>query len=313
VRLTLIHNPGAGDEQHSAKRILQELAEAGHDARLKSTRKEGLEEALEDPGDLVVVAGGDGSIKKVAIAIAGRGVPMAILPIGTANNIAKSLGALGSMRELIAGWRRTEPRRLAVGTVATRWGAMRFVESVGVGVFTELVTRGDTEVNESSTGLTGHAIDRALLLLQRIVEERPPRRRQVEVDGKDVSGDFLLVEVMNMPLVGPNVPLAPGADYGDDQLEIVTVGEQEREILGEYVRARLSGGAAPPKLPLRRGARVRMRASPGELHVDDEAWGPDRPPGGDAPEPGLEEGEVTIALDSSVEVLVGPRNGSPRE
>src|SRR5918994_372017 len=231
ARVTLVYNPGAGDEQHSAKRILKELA---------------------DPGDLVVVAGGDASIKKVALALAGRGIPMAILPFGTANNIAKSLGALGSVSELIAGWRRAERRRLAVGTVATRWGLMRFVESVGVGVFTELVTRGHSEVNDSTTGLTGHAIDRALLLLQRIVEERAPRFRRLGLDGSDLSGEYLLVEVMNMPLVGPNIPLAPGADYGDEQLDLVTVTEREREVLAEYVRARLRHSAAPPEPTPRR-------------------------------------------------------------
>ena len=305
MRVTLVHNPGAGDELHSAKRILKELAEAGYDARLPSAKKEGLEKALADPGDLVVVAGGDGSIKRVALELAGRGIPMAILPVGTANNIAKSLGALGSFSELIAGWRRAERRRLTVGTVATRWGSMRFVESVGVGVFTELVTRGHSEVNDSTSGLTGHAIDRALLLLQRIVAERAPRFRRLEVDGADLSGDYLLVEVMNIPLVGPNIPLAPRADYGDEQLEVVTVGEREREVLAEYVRARLSGGAAPPELTTRRAARVVMRSSPVELHVDDEEWHLEQPTGEGAPEPSLDEGEVTIALeDAWVEVLV---------
>jgi diacylglycerol kinase (ATP) len=304
TRVTLVHNPGAGDEQHSAKELLKELAKAGYDASLQPTKEEGLKEALADPGELVVVAGGDGSIKQVALALAGRDIPMAILPFGTANNIAKSLGTLGSVPELIAGWRRAERRRLTLGTVATRWGAMRFVESVGVGVFTELVTRGDLEVNES-TGLTGHVIDRALLLLQRIVEERPPRFRRLELDGSDLSGEYLLVEVMNMPLVGPNIPLAPRADYGDEQLEVVTVGERERELLAEYVKARLSGGAAPPKLTPRRATRVAMQASPGELHVDDEVWHPERPTGEGAPGPSPDEGEVTIALeDAWVEVLI---------
>jgi hypothetical protein len=172
-------------------------------------------------------------------------------------------------------------------------------------VFTELVTRGDSEVNGGTTGLTGHAIDRALLLLRRIVTERAPRFRRLELDGSDLSGDYLLVEVMNMPLVGPNIPLAPRADYGDEQLEVVTVGEREREVLAEYVRARLSGGAAPPELTARRATRVAMRASPGELHVDDEVWHPEQPTGKGAPGPSLDEGEVTIALeDDWVEVLV---------
>jgi diacylglycerol kinase (ATP) len=307
VRVTLVHNPGAGDEQHSAKRVLRELQEAGYDAQLAPAKK-GVEKALADPGDLVVVAGGDGSIKRVALAIAGRGVPMAILPIGTANNIAKSLGAIGSFSELIAGWRRAQRRRLTVGTVATRWGSMRFVESVGVGVFTELVTRGRSEVNDSESGLTGHAIDRALLLLQRIVAERAPRLRRLELDGSDLSGEYLLVEVMNIPLVGPNIPLAPHADYGDERLDVVTVGEGERELLAEYVKARRSGGAAPPELTTRRAARVVMRASPVELHVDDEEWHLEQPTGAGAPDPSPDEGEVTIALEGAwVEVLVTPQ------
>src|SRR5688572_33374639 len=81
MRVTLVHNPGAGDESHSAKRILKRLTDAGHDATLGLTGKRGISKALEDPGDLVVAAGGDGTIKKVALALAGRGIPLAILPI----------------------------------------------------------------------------------------------------------------------------------------------------------------------------------------------------------------------------------------
>lgn len=309
MQITLVHNPGAGDERYSDDLILKELAEAGYDARVRSTKKDDLREALEEPGELVVVAGGDGSIKKVAIALAGRDIPMALLPIGTANNIAKSLGALGPMRELIAGWREAERRRLTVGDVATRWGRMRFVESAGVGVFTELVTRGEAEVDENTAGLTGHAIDRALLLLRRIVEERPAPPRRVMLDDADLSGEYLLVEAMNIPLTGPNIPLAPGADFSDGQLDLVTVTERERRVLAEYVTGRLAGGAAPPGLTVRRGSRVRLEASPNELHVDDDAWSPDDGPEGS--EPDLDEGEAMIALgDTWVEVLVGRREAT---
>ncbi|HUF34433.1 MAG TPA: diacylglycerol kinase family protein [Gemmatimonadales bacterium] len=312
MRVTLVHNPGAGDERHSAERLLKELAQAGHKGTVVG--KDDLAESLEDPGDLVAVAGGDGTIKKVAIALAGRGVPMAILPLGTANNIARSLGVRGSVAELVAGWAASERRRLAVGTVATRWGAMRFVESVGVGVFTELVSRGETEVDDN-TGLTGHALDRALLLLQRIVAERKPRARVLTLDGTDASGEYLLVQAMNIPMVGPNVPLAPGADWGDGQLDVVTVTEQERPVLAEYVRARLAGGAAPPELTVRRAARVTLSASTPELQVDDGPWSAvpestERRSGNGAGER-PEEGYVRITLgDRAVDVLVGPPGAS---
>jgi hypothetical protein len=162
-------------------------------------------------------------------------------------------------------------------------------------------------VGDNTAGLTGHEIDRALLLLRQVVTERKPRLRGLTLDGADHTEEYLLVEAMNIRLVGPNVPLAPRADCGDDRLDVVTVTERERGVLAEYVRARLSGhGAAPPELTVRRAARVTMRASPNELHVDDAPWSPEQPAGKSAPRPSLDEGEVKIALeDTTVDVVIG--------
>ena len=304
VRVTLVYNPSAGDEQHAGEHLLEQLEAAGYEARLVSDRKK-LERRLEDPGELVVVAGGDGSVKAVALALAGRGIPMAILPMGTANNIAKSLGIMGSVAELIAGWRGAERRRLRVGSVTGRWGTMRFLESAGVGLFAELVIRGREDVDENAAGLTGHAIDRALLLLRRITEEQAPRVRPVTLDGTDLSGEYLLVEAMNIPRVGPNVPLAPGADCSDGLLDLVLVTERERGALEDYLGARIHGAAAALELPVRQGRLVVLRASSSELHVDDDAWKPE--PHIDRPPEDRAEGEVSIGLgteDEGVEVLV---------
>jgi diacylglycerol kinase (ATP) len=310
VRTTLVYNPSAGDHQHAGEDLAEQLEASGYEARLVSDRKK-LERRLADPGELVVVAGGDGSVKAVALALAGGSVPMAILPMGTANNIAKSLGIMGTVSELIAGWRGAERRRLRVGSVTGRWGVMRFVESAGVGLFAELVTRGRDEVDENAAGLTGHAIDRALLLLSRITDEHAPRERRVTLDGTDLSGEYVLAEALNIPLVGPNVPLAPGADWSDGLLDLVLVTERERRALGDYLRARLGGTAAPLELPVRRGRTVVLRASPSELHVDDDAWKPQ--PHGDSRPADRAEGEVSIKVGErgeGVEVLVPGREVS---
>ena len=304
VRATLVYNPWSGDErQHTGEQLLEKLEAAGYEARLVSDKRM-LERTLEDPGELVVVAGGDGSVKQVAIELAGRAIPMAILPMGTANNIAKSLGGLGVVDELIAGWRSAERRRLRVGSVTSRRGTMRFVESAGVGLFTELVTRGQEEVEDNAAGLTGHEIDRGLLLLRRITEEHASRYRRVTLDGNDLSGDYLLVEAMNIPLLGPNVPLAPEADSSDGLLDLVLVTGRERSGIEDYLRARLGGAAARLELPSRRGARVVLQASPAELHVDDDPWKPKPPVGGAASD--WPEDQVHIALggeSDAVEVL----------
>ena len=55
--------------------------------------KKNLEDCLDgDFGDAVIVAGGDGTVGKVAKRLAGTDVPLVVLPTGTANNIARSLG-----------------------------------------------------------------------------------------------------------------------------------------------------------------------------------------------------------------------------
>jgi diacylglycerol kinase family enzyme len=46
-------------------------------------------------------AGGDGTAANAARTVAGRAIPLAVLPLGTANNIARSLGYVGSIEELI--------------------------------------------------------------------------------------------------------------------------------------------------------------------------------------------------------------------
>ena len=76
----------------------------------QSTKEKGLEHALEDPGDVVLVAGGDGTVRKAAEFLIGRGVPIALLPLGTANNVSRTLGLSDSVQEVIfARW----PRRRA--------------------------------------------------------------------------------------------------------------------------------------------------------------------------------------------------------
>jgi diacylglycerol kinase (ATP) len=57
-----------------------------------SSNDRDLDYVLDQPADLVVVAGGDGTIKKIADKAKPGGPPLTILPLGTANNIATTLG-----------------------------------------------------------------------------------------------------------------------------------------------------------------------------------------------------------------------------
>src|SRR5713101_4382150 len=79
------------------------LAKAGHHAIYQSTNERGFKKALKQPTDLVLVAGGDGTTAKVASRLVDSGIPLSVLPLGTANNLARSLGFTASPKEIITG------------------------------------------------------------------------------------------------------------------------------------------------------------------------------------------------------------------
>ena len=63
MRITLIHNPVSGRRRGTSARSLERLLEdAGHEVRYQSSKEKGFKRALKEPADLVVVAGGDGTV-----------------------------------------------------------------------------------------------------------------------------------------------------------------------------------------------------------------------------------------------------------
>ena len=73
MRVTLIHNPGAGRQGAGEAAILRRLLEeSGCDVRYQSPSEPGWKRALAKPADLVVVAGGDGTVARVTRRMVGR-------------------------------------------------------------------------------------------------------------------------------------------------------------------------------------------------------------------------------------------------
>ena len=95
MRATLFHNPSAG---HKADKddILAAMKLADFEVRYISTKEGDIEQALEKKTDLLVIAGGDGTITEITTKLPDRSTPVAVLPLGTANNIARSLGVAGT-------------------------------------------------------------------------------------------------------------------------------------------------------------------------------------------------------------------------
>ncbi len=214
--------------------------------------------------EVVVVAGGDGTVGKVAKRLAGTGVPMAVVPMGTANNVARSLGLGVEACSAVLALKRAAERRIDLGVVTGPRRKDYFLEGFGVGVFAyvmgEKVNRGDKKLR------------RALALIADELEEYEPRRFELDVDGSDCSGKYVLAAVMNMRSFGPALALAPEARCDDGELDVVLVRPETKQALVTHLRrAATEGDIALPAFETIRARRVHVGASGRWAHIDDEA------------------------------------------
>ena len=277
MRIRLVYNAGAGDAI-SEDTLRAAIERAGH-------------ELVDDDPELVVAAGGDGTVARVARELAGRGVPIAVLPLGTANNIARSLGIEGAIDDLIARWGTGARRPIDVGVVRDRNGRRRFVEAVGSGLVTAGIATMDRVAAERADDPRAQ-LARALRCYRAVLAGLAPRRWTLTLDGAPLVGDFLLVEVLNIRSIGANLELATEADASDGVFHVVTAGPEHRDAIDRYLEARAEGPGDRLALPTRVARRVVVDGWD-ELHVDDEVT------------TGASLGRVEITIEPGALALVG--------
>jgi len=271
MNVVLLHNENAGDGGHARDDLLGILRRAGYRAEHHDLHAALETPAVLDRGEFVVAAGGDGSIRKVAAAMLGRNRPLAVLPVGTANNIARSLGLRGSIEEIVAGWAERRIERLDVGLARGPWGERPIFEGVGLGLISRgirLIQQID-EAGRFEFESPDARLYRDLCVFAALAHEIQPLRTRLEVDGVGEQQDFLLLEILNIPRAGPGLVLAPEADPSDGSFDVVTADATERSDLEEKLRESLAGSSRRA-LPRRAARALRIETADCEIRLDDE-------------------------------------------
>ena len=105
--------------------------------------------AIEEPVDLVVVAGGDGTVRVVCAELAGSGIPVAVLPAGTGNLLARNLGISLDLEialtELLGG---NEQRIDSVEVEGDELQTDRFVVMAGLGLDAAIIADAPDELKK---------------------------------------------------------------------------------------------------------------------------------------------------------------------
>ena len=183
----LLHNPTAGAAHPSLEELLETIHRTtGIEPKHFSTKNSGWKDALSKRWDLVILAGGDGTVGKSVHWLKDRTIPIAILPVGTANNIARSLGIEGGLDSLLSGLPTDPVRSLDVGRATGPWGKRMFLEAVGVGSIAEGVSQSGPRPPKPIR------IDMAREDLQELVQSAEPELFEIEVDSEKFAGEFLL-------------------------------------------------------------------------------------------------------------------------
>jgi diacylglycerol kinase (ATP) len=219
-------------------------------------------EAVRDRYDLVVAAGGDGTIGMIADELLGSTTALGILPLGSIMNIPRMLGLPRDVDDAAA--------VLADGIVRT----------VDVGM-----ARDQTFYEAGSVGMHAamfrHAQDfdrgdyAAILRTIWVAFRYRPARMTIELDDESVRTRALMVTVSNGPYTGVGMTVAPEARLDDGAFDVRVFRRFSKgELLRHLVSIAFGRRAWSPRISTHRSTRVRIRsASPLPCRADSHDMG----------------------------------------
>jgi diacylglycerol kinase (ATP) len=167
--------------------------------------------------DVIFSCGGDGTLNEVLSGLVDQDVIVGIVPAGTANDLARTVGISLDPAQAIAQLTPGHPQPIDLLEIDN--GEDWSVVAVGAGVDARTVRR----ARELGDTLIGRAAYLAAVTTE--LGERIVTPMAIEVDDSSWEGDALFVQVANCPNHGGGFTVAPGARIDDGLLDVVLVEE----------------------------------------------------------------------------------------
>lgn len=274
--LVLLVNPtaGRGRAARVVDSVLPRLRAAGLSVRAVagSDADESLDlarAAVADGVDALVVLGGDGMVHIGVQAVATTGTPLGIIPAGTGNDVARYVGLpldnpIAAADRLVRAVTTGERRTLDLARTGGRY-------------FTTVLAAGfDAVVNERANQMTwprGQMRYNLATLLE--LRTFAPRPYVLDLDGRELRTDAVLVAVGNGPSFGGGLRITEGALLDDDRLDVVIIKPISRpDLLRTYPRLFKGTHTTHPQYEHHRVSKVTV-AAPGIIaYADGERFGP---------------------------------------
>ncbi|WFA05991.1 diacylglycerol kinase [Bacillus sp. HSf4] len=233
-RARIIYNPTSGRElfKRNLPQVLQKFEQAGYETSCHATTGEGdaiqaAKIAAERQFDLIVAAGGDGTLNEVINGLAPleHRPKLGVIPVGTTNDFARALGIprediLKAVDTILEG----EARPIDIGRVNGQY----FINIAGGGRLTELTYDVPSKLKTMLGNLAYY-----LKGMEMLLPSLRPTEVEIEYDGKLFQGEVMLFLVMLTNSVGGFEKLAPDSSLNDGMFDLIIL---KRTNLAEFIR-----------------------------------------------------------------------------
>ncbi len=272
-RVKLIVNPGAGNVLSEASRIEDVtcyLKEAGLDVDVAFARprKEIIpiaRKAVKNGYDTVIAMGGDGTVGAVIRGIAGSKARLGIIPAGTENDIAFSLGIPEDLKEACAIIAAGNTRKVDLGVMSTK-GEKKyyFMMTIVIGLAATLYPM----VKDVPRAQFGGVIQ----AIQTILKYKPNPTVWLTLDDESkIEVETMLVTIMNTPVAGIKNLIAPDASMSDGLLDVsVYPGFSKAELMNYFLKTAHEGTTPDKRIQRYRARKIKVKTSP-KLEISAES------------------------------------------
>ncbi len=217
----LITNAGSSREDDEIRQAIERLQQAGPVDVVRPENAAALPEAIRQRGDQydrIVLSGGDGTINLALDALVEVDRPVGILPMGTANDLARSLDIPPKLELAVDIILAGHLRRIDAGRV----NEVSFINAIGIGMGPEMTREMEVE-SKSQLGVLAY-----LKGIVQVMQHQHFFHARIESEEHSCEGEYMQITIANGIHYGGGMTIAEDAELDDGWLDVLLVPKQSR-------------------------------------------------------------------------------------